>query len=75
LREAGLNKEITLVGVQDHLELWNRPEWDVHYKELRARGAEIALRVKQDELQQRTLHVSPELVGDAPTGSGSPKNV
>ncbi len=28
LRRSGLEKEVTLIGVRDHLELWNRSDWD-----------------------------------------------
>jgi len=47
LRRAGLNREVTLIGVRDHLELWNRDEWEVQREALLARSSEIALRAKQ----------------------------
>lgn len=28
LKRAGIGKEVTLIGVQDHLELWNREEFE-----------------------------------------------
>jgi MraZ protein len=28
VRRAGLTKDIVIIGVRDHLELWNRPEWE-----------------------------------------------
>jgi MraZ protein len=30
VKRAGLDKEITLVGVEDRLEIWNRADWDRH---------------------------------------------
>jgi MraZ protein len=27
---AGLNREVTLVGVQDHLEIWDRVRWEAY---------------------------------------------
>lgn len=27
---AGLEREVTLVGVQDHLEIWNRERWEAY---------------------------------------------
>jgi MraZ protein len=44
LKESGLGKEVTLVGVSDHLELWNRSEWEAERQELRRRKAEIAVK-------------------------------
>lgn len=34
MRRTGLTKEVTLVGVKNHLELWNREDWDVRREEL-----------------------------------------
>lgn len=47
LRRTGLKREITLVGVKDHLELWNRPEWEIRRNELEQRRSEITLRARQ----------------------------
>jgi MraZ protein len=53
VKEASLGKEVTIVGVCDHLEVYDRREWEVYSKILRARGSEIALRAKQVETQQK----------------------
>jgi len=42
LRRTGTNKEVTLVGVRDHLELWNRQDWESWVEELERRRSEIA---------------------------------
>jgi len=48
LRRTGTNRgEVVLIGARDHLELWNRPDWEVRREELFARSSEIALRAKQ----------------------------
>jgi len=47
LRRTGLGKDVTLIGVRDHLELWNRAEWETRREALLARSSEIALRAKQ----------------------------
>jgi MraZ protein len=47
LRRTGLEKDVTLIGVRDHLELWNRGEWQTRREALLARSSEIALRAKQ----------------------------
>lgn len=39
---AKLDKEVCLVAVKDHLELWNRPEWLKRKEELLAKAGEIA---------------------------------
>jgi MraZ protein len=47
LRRAGITREVTLIGARDHLELWNRADWDPYRENLVARFSEIALRAKQ----------------------------
>ena len=47
LRRTSVGKEVTLIGVRDHLELWNRGDWEPHFEQLLARGAEVALKAKQ----------------------------
>lgn len=47
LKRTGLNKEVTLVGVRDHLELWNRNDWEAHREALLNRSSEIAFRARQ----------------------------
>jgi len=34
LRRTGIQKDVTLAGVWDHLELWNRAEWDAYAEQL-----------------------------------------
>jgi MraZ protein len=34
LRRTGLGREVTLLGVRNHLELWNRGDWDARREEL-----------------------------------------
>src|SRR5262249_40378944 len=47
LKRTGTQKEITLIGAKNHLELWNRSEWDVRREELWERSSDIALRAKK----------------------------
>jgi len=47
LRRTNTNKEVTLIGANNHLELWNRADWEARFEELFARSNEIALRAKQ----------------------------
>jgi MraZ protein len=47
LKRAGIQKEVTLIGVRDQLELWNRTDWETRREELERRGPEIALAAKR----------------------------
>ena len=47
LRRAQLNREVTVIGARDHLEIWNRSDWDARREELLARSAEVVSRAKQ----------------------------
>jgi len=46
LKRSGIGKDVTLIGARDHLELWNRADWDARREELMSRGAEIINRAK-----------------------------
>jgi MraZ protein len=47
LRRTELSREVTLIGARDHLEIWNRSDWDSRREQLLARSAEVAIRAKQ----------------------------
>ena len=47
LKRSGVGKDVTLVGVRDHLELWSRSDWETERRNLEVRRAEIALRARQ----------------------------
>ncbi|MBM3998689.1 MAG: division/cell wall cluster transcriptional repressor MraZ [Planctomycetes bacterium] len=51
---AGLEKELVLVGVRDHLELWNRERWDTYVKAQQGRYDEIAERAFSQRSSTRT---------------------
>jgi MraZ protein len=44
IHEYHLDRRLTLVGVRDHLELWNREEWERYSERLMTRAREIAER-------------------------------
>ena len=47
LKRVGITgREVTLIGARDHLELWNRADWESRREELERRGPEIALAAK-----------------------------
>ena len=47
LRRTGIGKEVTMIGARDHLELWNRQDWEARFEALLDKSSEIALRAKQ----------------------------
>jgi len=47
LKRSGIGKNVTLLGVRNHLELWSTTDWEAEQKILAARQAEIALRARQ----------------------------
>lgn len=47
LKRINLGKDVTLIGVRDHLELWTTPDWEVRREELMSQSAEITLKAKQ----------------------------
>jgi len=52
LKRAELGKEVTLIGMQDHLELWNRSDWDQRRDNLIGDSANIEIRAKAALKQQ-----------------------
>jgi len=50
-RRTELGREITMIGVRDHLELWNRTDWEQRQNYLFAKSAELAS--KQRETEER----------------------
>ena len=52
LKETETGKEIVLFGSRDHLEIWNKAEFEQHRAYLRAKQKEISLRGKQNRTNQ-----------------------
>jgi MraZ protein len=48
LKRAGIGKEVTLVGARDHLELWNRAEWETEREQLEARRRDLVEKIRQE---------------------------
>lgn len=59
LKRAGIQKEVTLIGSRDHLELWNRKDWEIHRQALEQKIPEIALLAKQQQQQQMPARPQP----------------
>jgi MraZ protein len=52
---AGLENDIVLLGVQDHLELWARSRWDAYFAEKQAHFDQIAEAALGDSGPRTTL--------------------
>ena len=48
LKRAGIGKEVTLVGARDHLELWNRADWESEREQLEARRRDLVEKIRTD---------------------------
>ena len=46
LKRASISKDVTVVGVRDHLELWDRAAWEARREELERRSSEVFARAK-----------------------------
>jgi MraZ protein len=59
-QRTGLGDQITLVGVKDHAELWNRDAWEARFNGLFERQGEVAARAREG----RTPATHPPVRGD-----------
>ena len=48
LKRAGIGKEVTLVGARDHLELWNRSDWETYRQALETRRRDLVEKIRQE---------------------------
>ena len=51
MQRAKISREVTFVGGMDHLELWNRGDWELRREQLRGRKEQLAERMKQSWLK------------------------
>lgn len=51
-RKTELGREITMIGVLDHLELWNRNDWELRQEYLYSRSAELAAKQRESEMKK-----------------------
>ncbi len=45
LETAGIHREVTVAGVYDHLEIWDRAKWRVHLHEVEGSAEDVAERL------------------------------
>ena len=48
-RRTKLGQDIAMIGVLDHLELWNRNDWEARQEYLISRSAELAAKQREAE--------------------------
>jgi len=48
LKRAGIGKEVTLVGARDHLELWNRADWESEREQLETRRRDLVEKIRRE---------------------------
>jgi MraZ protein len=58
-KRAGLKDQITLIGVRDHIELWNSESWEQYladnmsqYQKQMSQARQVVLQKKNEELEQ-----------------------
>lgn len=51
LRKSGLGREVTVLGVKDHVELWNRSDWEQEEQKLDQARNDIAMRGRKFGMQ------------------------
>ena len=47
MKKIGVGRDVTLVGGRDHLQLWNRTDWDRHSVDLEERRGELSVLIRQ----------------------------
>jgi MraZ protein len=45
LETAGIEREVTVAGVYDHLEIWDRAKWRIHLHEVEGSAEDVAERL------------------------------
>jgi MraZ protein len=65
LRKTGTGREITMVGVGDHLEMWNRSEWDSQSDQNLASMNEHLSKMKKNRQEQQQQQAQSQ--GTRPT--------
>jgi MraZ protein len=55
VKKNRLEREVTVLGMRDHFEIWNRSEWNRVEEDMEKRRAEIAARAKQGKSGSATV--------------------
>jgi MraZ protein len=60
-KRAGLKEDVTLVGVRDHIELWNTQDWEQFVVDHMKQYQKQMARARQVVMQQQAKELSTEL--------------
>jgi DNA-binding transcriptional regulator/RsmH inhibitor MraZ len=60
-KRAGLNDDVTLVGVRDHIELWNTQDWEQYVSDHMKQYQKQMTQARQAVMQQQARELSAEL--------------
>ena len=60
-KRAGLKEDVTLVGVRDHIELWNTPDWEQYVADHMQQYQKQMTQARQGVMQQQAKELSTEL--------------
>jgi MraZ protein len=58
---AGLKEDVTLVGVRDHVELWNTQDWEQYVSDHMPQYQKQMTQARQVVMQQQAKDLSKEL--------------
>ena len=47
MKKIDVGRDVILIGGRDHLELWNRKDWELHSQELEERRGELSMLYRQ----------------------------
>ncbi len=56
LRRAGLAEQVTLIGVRDHLELWDKEQWEKYAEENLVVHEQMLLKAREEALRRAHCH-------------------
>jgi len=63
---AGLKADVTLVGVRDHIELWNSPDWEQYVSDHMKQYQKQMTQARQAVMQQQAKELSTETELEVP---------
>ena len=52
MRRAGLKEQVTLIGVRDHLEVWDRQQWESYLNDHIANHEKMLLQARREAMEQ-----------------------
>jgi MraZ protein len=56
-RRSGLGSELTLIGVMDHIEIWNSASWEEYVTEHQASFQQQVMKARQEVMKEATKQI------------------